>query len=260
MKRSLDNAFTLIELLTVIAIIAILAALLFPALSQAKAQARSIQCKNNLKQIGLGVIMYVHDFTHYPAYGRPVSAAEPTGSKWYKDILPYIQNKWTNKLFKCPGYKFIDFDGLSEGDSLMYVSFGSYGYNFGMSDSRGTYKYGLGGQFSIDVSLIRNTYISETTVKFPSDMIMSADSISTTANNQLVNGIEILARQLHNDNWTSFIVSEKKTARHGNKLNYVFCDGHVDGFKPRDILLSKQERFLKLWASDGVKHDELFTP
>lgn len=253
------KAFTLIELLVVIAIISILAALLLPALSQAKAQARSIQCRNNLRQIGLGVIMYVHDVGHYPAYGRPVSPTEPKGSKWYRDVLPYVQNKWTNQLFRCPGYKFIEFDGLSVDASTMYVSIGSYGYNLGFNKST-IYLYGLGGEFSQNVSLIVDTFVKESSVKNPSEMILSADSVSVTGKHQLVRGIEILSRRLHDDQWSLFTVTERDSLRHGSKLNYVFCDGHVDGFKPRDILLSKQERFLKLWASDGVSHNELLTP
>ena len=62
------NAFTLIELLVVIAILAILAALLLPALARAKATAQSTKCRSNLGQIGLGMIMYVGEFSRYPYF------------------------------------------------------------------------------------------------------------------------------------------------------------------------------------------------
>jgi prepilin-type N-terminal cleavage/methylation domain-containing protein len=56
------RAFTLIELLVVIAIIAILAAILFPVFARAREQARKTSCLSNMKQLGLGFLMYAQDF------------------------------------------------------------------------------------------------------------------------------------------------------------------------------------------------------
>ena len=89
--------FTLIELLVVIAIIAILAAMLLPALNAAKERGRNIRCVSNLKQMGLAKNMYSNDFQEwiYPAQGLNTSSGS-----W---IMMYQTLKYTTKSnFFCP--------------------------------------------------------------------------------------------------------------------------------------------------------------
>jgi prepilin-type N-terminal cleavage/methylation domain-containing protein/prepilin-type processing-associated H-X9-DG protein len=99
------KGFTLIELLVVIAIIAILAAILFPVFARAREKARQTSCLSNVKQLGLGILMYAQDyderlpgyFPPWPAIPSPVG----TGCSWWEGVYPYVKNY---QVYVCPSY------------------------------------------------------------------------------------------------------------------------------------------------------------
>lgn len=89
-----NGKFTLVELLVTIAVIAILAGLLLPALNKARETAKGASCQSNLKQIGNAATMYSGDFEDYVA---PSLMGSPGGNIYIIGVVPLAVSTWMRK-------------------------------------------------------------------------------------------------------------------------------------------------------------------
>jgi prepilin-type N-terminal cleavage/methylation domain-containing protein len=127
-RRRVSNVaggFTLIELLVVVAIIAIIASLLFPAIGRAKDKGKTTKCASNLRQLALAVIMYEQDHQFYTTTWPP--------PLWYTQLQPYLGKKETvagTGVFICPSsFQKKNSSGFKEGG---FWGFLAYAQNINM--------------------------------------------------------------------------------------------------------------------------------
>jgi prepilin-type N-terminal cleavage/methylation domain-containing protein/prepilin-type processing-associated H-X9-DG protein len=217
------GAFTLIELLIVIAVIAILAALLLPALARAKATARRVHCGSNLHQIGVALRLYVDDFQKYPIFGGNALFIDPAAdyrlTYWDHMLLGYVRE---NKgAFLCPAQFSTNHNiwtnwTLVDGFGIILPN-RSYGYNaHGVIDWQPVDEptgRGLGGT----ISPYHAIYVAEAQVVAPADMVAVADYDPTVEDD--------FDGDYHPDRLYTLTLAGQ---RHARAANAVFCDAHVE--------------------------------
>jgi prepilin-type N-terminal cleavage/methylation domain-containing protein/prepilin-type processing-associated H-X9-DG protein len=257
MPRKKRSGFTLIELLVVIAIIAILAAMLLPALSKAKSRAKQTSCINNMRQIGIALVMYSSDFAQYPAcydpnksiYVWPTRILSTMGNNRNAFSCPAARpdSAWdtnANKTLSGPaGQLKTGEDGKIDNFSILTTTRFSLGYNdWGLQNSSAP-PLGMGADVGAGI-------VKDTMIRRPSDMISLGDVRSdATVINFNANLDPVIDDG--SDNLASNGHDQCPSNRHNYRTDLLFADGHVESPKRNDTINPTDGAWRARWNNDN---------
>jgi prepilin-type N-terminal cleavage/methylation domain-containing protein/prepilin-type processing-associated H-X9-DG protein len=263
--RQRCSGFTLIELLIVIAIVAILASLLLPSLSRANDAAIATSCRNNLRQLGLALNLYVSETGVFPST-KTDDQGFAYWDQWKVALSPYVARgpeirtptgiRTESPTFNCPSRKGarvkVLLPDLTGGGEMVFTEVStSYAYNgYGSDDFYGMRDRGLFGAWD------PKTFIParEAQVVAPANMIGFADGFMR-AGTKVIPSTDVLFR---GNDWVQGPVDSTSEGiarkRHNGKANVVFLDNHVEFLKNQVLFLGNSREMLARWNKDNDPH------
>jgi prepilin-type processing-associated H-X9-DG protein/prepilin-type N-terminal cleavage/methylation domain-containing protein len=245
----LRRAFTLVELLVVIGIIALLVAILLPALNKAKQQAQRLACASNLRSQGQALQIYVGDTRHYPGHVALSSSGRQI-AVWPARLRKYARAG--RGIFWCPanepGFQWQTVSGAGAqyataaderwgydlGELLLdvHVVPFSYGYNDWGSYNVVLPQRGLGA----DLWNPATPELRATKVRKPTEMIAIADNTSDGS---------------WDYNLDPRNPREYPGQIHNKGANVLFCDGHVTWYSQADLTRLGNATITRMWNNDN---------
>ena len=230
------TAFTLVEVLVVVSIIAVLIALLLPALRRAVDASQRMQCMANLRQIGIAARLYGHDYQmkvpHWNEFGYYYDVA-------YWPYLKYNQQTINRKrnIFYCPAAEgrpqvVLDSDPINQASGGSYYTSGFRTYAVNLS-LRGVYP---------------PYYTKFTQVKDTTHCIFAAETTSARLGPYAVDWP--IAGRRHGVRDTQFPATATDRIRSGKGFSALFVDGHVEWIDPAGYLS---------WVQKGCPHRAPFS-
>lgn len=261
------NAFSLIELLLVIAIIALIGAILLSALYQAKGRAVRLQCANNLRELGAALQDFKLDHNFYPAQVDP---GDETEDRNWMDALGNEINLNKNVqyvahgVWHCPAAT-----RPTSADWVQHHEWGyeEYAYNaFGFGPWQFTNSLGLSEYWSLNGVIHAVTRVREPQVANPAGMYAIGDGL-VGGPDFVRDGMGIFGRV--NDRTSNapgysavdLAASTKRSyARHQGFANVAFADGHVASLTLKLLFVATNDTALSAWNRDNLPHRERLAP